>query len=596
MRPSSIVVIAGAAACLLGAAYVAVWRRPQTLPAAADYAVGALGDREATLPVTSPEDGTTAAIRQSIECGHRAPNEESRRRWRLLGDFYRRRAYRPAWSTPVGASSDVADLLAAVAAAERYALDPAAYGVTRAAMQSQESGEGGDAARARRDVELTRIFINYARDLSRGRVVHPDFYPANDPDAGARLETALAEHRIPEILGQMGPEHQGYQRLLAVIARYRRLAAAGEPPAVADGPRLKRGDKDGRVIALRSRLTALGDLPAAAPQGAGSRAAQVFDQELEMGLRNFQRRHGLEADGRLGSATLVALNVPVLDRTRQLELNLERWRWLPADLGERYVVVNIPDYVLSVIARHPDASGGGETTVMQMRVVVGVTEQPTPAMSASISHLILNPFWNIPGKIAEKELFPELSKDPGYLAKRQIKLVSRGADRRAVDPRSIDWRNSAWRENYRLRQEPGPGNAMGQLKFVLRNPFGVYLHDTPKRQLFARRKRAGSHGCIRVERPNELATYLLGGTQWTAGAIGNTLSSGTSKRIDLPVPIPVYLVYFTAWVGADGTVEFRDDVYREDAALDAALRREVGLLRLRACVQTARRESKPPPN
>ena len=547
-------------------------------------------------PVTSPEDGATDAVRQLIECGHRAPNAESRRRWRILGDFYRRRAYKPAWSTQAGASPDVADLLAAAAAAEQYALDPAVYGNTRVATRPREGGGAGDLARAVGDVELTRLFINYARDLTRGRVIHPDFYPVNDPDVGAHLEAALAEHDIAEAFRRMAPGHQGYHRLLAAVARYRRLAAEGEPPAVPEGPLLKRGEKAARVIALRTRLVALGDLPAAAPAALGGRAAQVFDQGLEAALRNFQRRHGLGDDGQLGSATLAALNVPVLDRTRQLELNLERWRWLPADLGKRYVLVNIPDYELRVIERQPHADGDAETTVMQMRVVVGVVEQPTPAMSASISHLILNPFWNIPGKIAEKELFPELRNDPGYLAKRQIKLVSRGEDRRTVDPHSINWRNTAWREKYRLRQEPGPGNAMGQLKFVLSNPFGVYLHDTPKHQLFARRKRAGSHGCIRVERPNELATYLLSGTPWTADAISTTLTAGTSKRVDLPGQVPVHLAYFTAWVDDDGTVEFRDDVYGEDAALDAALRTEVGSLQLRACVQTAQRGPNEPRN
>jgi len=482
------------------------------------------------------------------------------------------------------------------ARAQQYGVDPAAYGGTRNATQPGERGGVGDSARAQQDVELTQLFINYARDLARGRVVHPDFYPANDPDVGVRLDVALAQHRIAESLEQIAPGQPGYVRLLAAVARYRRLAAAGEPPRVQPGALLKRGDKSARVTALRTRLAALGDLPLPAPAGAGRRAVHVFDRGLEAALRHFQRRHGLAADGRLGAATLAALNVPLLDRARQLELNLERWRWLPPHLGNRYVLVNIPDYELSVIERQPSAAGNGETSVMRMRVVVGVAAQPTPAMRARISQLFLNPYWNIPGKIAERELFPKLQRDPAYLAKRRIKLVSRGADQRPIDPHSVNWRNSAWREKFRLRQEPGPGNAMGQLKFVLRNPFGVYLHDTPKRYLFARRKRAGSHGCIRVERPNELAAYLLTGTRWTADALSAIVSSGTSKRIDLPQGVPVYVVYFTAWVDANGTVEFRDDVYGEDAALDAALRSEVGSLRLHGCVQTAQRGIAQPRN
>lgn len=518
-----------------------------------------------------------------IECEHRARNEESRRRWRTLVDFYRRRSYEPAWSIDAGLSSDATELLAAATRAEENALDPGDYGPPKDTGVLLITGGAGDRARAQRDVELTELFINYARDLSRGRVVHPDFYPAKEADVGASLDWGLAQHRVADAVRQLSPHQPGYDRLLSAVLRYRRLAATGEPPTVPDGPLLKRGEKDPRVGALRARLVALGDLSAETPRDPGKRSERLFDHAVEAAVRNFQRRHGLGTDGQVGAATLATLNVPVLDRARQLELNLERWRWLPADLGSRYVLVNIPDYDLRIIEVPPAGDADSETSVMQMRVIVGVTEQPTPAMSASMTHLILNPFWNIPGKIAEREMFPELARDPAYLAKRQIKVVKRGEDHHTVDPGKVNWRDPAWRQTYRLRQDPGPENAMGQLKFVLGNPFGIYLHDTPKHHLFARRKRAGSHGCIRVERPHELATYLLTGTQWSGEAISATLASGTSKRIDLPEQIPVHLVYFTAWASEDGMVEFRDDVYGEDATLDAALRTEVGSLHLRAC-------------
>jgi murein L,D-transpeptidase YcbB/YkuD len=314
----------------------------------------------------------------------------------------------------------------------------------------------------------------------------------------------------------------------------------------------------------------------------------MFDRALEAAVRGFQRRHGLAPDGRVGEATLAALNVPVAERIRQLELNLERWRWLPADLGNRYIVVNLPGYDLRVVERQRGANGDGETTVMDMRTVVGRTELPTPAMSATITQIVLNPFWNIPADIAEKEMIPELAKDPAYLAKRQIKVLSREKGRHAVDPRKIDWESEGWRFEYRLRQEPGPRNSLGQLKFVLANPFGIYLHDTPKRSLFRQLKRAISHGCIRVEHPHELAAYLLAGTQWSRDAIASVVASDKRKFIDLPGPVPVYLVYFTAWVDEDGNAQFRDDVYGDDAALDAALRTEVGSAPLPACAETAR--------
>lgn len=536
-----------------------------------------------------PESPSAAALRQLIECEHRARNEEARRRWHILMDFYRRRSHEPAWSTEAGLSTAATDLLAAIAAAQQHAMNPDDYRMP-ADMGLALAGAGTpELARARRDVALTELFINYTCDLSRGRVIHPDFFPANEPDVGAALDAALAQHRLPDALQQLGPHHAGYARLLSAVLAYRSLAARGELPGVPYGPVLKKGERDPRVVGLRGRLVAFGDLSPQAPRDPGRHADQLFDHAVEAAVRNFQRRHGLAPDGQAGAATLAELNVPVLDRARQLELNLERWRWLPADLGARYVLVNIPDYELRVI----ETTGRGETSVLEMRVVVGVTEQPTPGLSATISHLILNPFWNIPGKIAEREMLPELAKDPAYLAKKQIQVVRRGEDHRPVDPRKVNWRNPAWRQQYRLRQQPGPGNAMGQLKFVLRNPFGVYLHDTPKHQLFAQRKRAGSHGCIRVERPDDLAAYLLAGSAWSDEAISAALATGANRRIDLPEQIPVHLVYFTAWVGDDGTVEFRDDVYGEDAALDTALRTEVGSLHLRACLQTT--QGPPPP-
>jgi len=478
------------------------------------------------------------------------------------------------------------ELLSAVQEAQQNALDPTDYRIAADAGPSPASVATVELARARRDVILTELFINYARDLSRGRVIHPRFYPSKEPDVGAGLERAVTQHRVAEVLAELTPGHPGYRRLLAAVFAYRRMATQGEPPLLAEGPLLKKGEKDPRVVALRTRLVAFGDLSPQAPREPGKNAQRVYDRAVEAAVKAFQRRHGLGVDGQVGELTRALLNVPILDRARQLELNLERWRWLPADLGGRYVLVNIPDYRLRVIER--SASGGGETeaSVLEMRVVVGVVEQPTPALSATISRLILNPYWNIPRKIAEREMFPQLAKDPNYLARKQIEVVRR-TDHRRVDPLTVNWRNPAWRQHYRLRQEPGPENAMGQMKFILHNPFGVYLHDTPKQHLFAQRKRAGSHGCIRVERPSDLAVYLLADSEWSGEGITTALATGANQHIDLPQQVPVHLVYLTAWVDDDGSVQFRDDAYGEDAALDAALRKEFGSLRLRFCLQTA---------
>jgi murein L,D-transpeptidase YcbB/YkuD len=557
----------------------------------ADPVVAVPEDQAKALPALE-ENGFAAALRQLIECQRRARNEEARRRWQIVADFYRRRSYALAWSNEGGLLPDVAELLSAVTQAEQNGLEPKDY-VLSAGLELHRVGNGTDEqARAERDLELTQLFVNYARDVSRGRVVHPAFYPPKNVDIGALLDGALAQHGVADAVQQLGPRHPGYERLRTALIEYRRLAENGGWPAVPPGPKLKRGDSEPRVAALRARLWATGDfagVEAGADRGKrSSRPIAMFDRALEAAVRGFQRRHGLAPDGRVGEATLAALNVPVAERIRQLELNLERWRWLPADLGNRYIVVNLPGYDLRVVERQRGANGDGETTVMDMRTVVGRTELPTPAMSATITQIVLNPFWNIPADIAEKEMIPELAKDPAYLAKRQIKVLSREKGRHAVDPRKIDWESEGWRFEYRLRQEPGPRNSLGQLKFVLANPFGIYLHDTPKRSLFRQLKRAISHGCIRVEHPHELAAYLLAGTQWSRDAIASVVASDKRKFIDLPGPVPVYLVYFTAWVDEDGNAQFRDDVYGDDAALDAALRTEVGSAPLPACAETAR--------
>jgi murein L,D-transpeptidase YcbB/YkuD len=563
----------------------------QQAPQGSDQPVVSAAEDPAN-PFRADDSGPDAALRQLIECQRQARNAEARRRWQIVADFYRRRSYALAWSYDGRLLPDAAELLGAVAEAERNGLEAKDYAPSPG-LDLHRAGNGTDEqARAGHDLELTERFVNYARDVARGRVVHPAFHPPKQVDVGTLLDEALAQHGITDVLRQLGPRYPAYERLRSALIQYRRLAENGGWPVVPPGPMLKRGDSEPRVAALRARLVVTGDVAdaeAGAARGKRARPSSlVFDRALEAAVREFQRRHGLPPDGQVGAATLAALNVPVAERIRQLELNVERWRWLPADLGSRYVVVNIPDYDLRVVERQPGTSGDVETTVMEMRVVIGRAELPTPAMSAAITQIVLNPFWNIPTAIAEKEMIPELAKDPAYLAKRQIKVVSRAKMGHEIDPRKIHWENEGWQVDYRLRQEPGPRNSLGQLKFVLANPFGVYLHDTPKRSLFRQRKRAISHGCVRVEHPHELAAYLLAGTQWSRDTIASVAASGKRKFIDLPGPVPVYLVYFTAWVDEDGNAQFRDDVYGDDAALDAALRTEVGSAPLPACAVTAR--------
>jgi murein L,D-transpeptidase YcbB/YkuD len=311
------------------------------------------------------------------------------------------------------------------------------------------------------------------------------------------------------------------------------------------------------VPALRARLAATGDLdPAAAPD------AGVFGAALEAAVKRFQARHGLAVDGIVGRKTYRALNVPVAARIRQIAVNMERWRWLPADLGERSVRVNIAGFTVDVI-RH------GET-VLSMRAVVGTPYRKTPVFTGRMTYIDVNPTWTVPPTILKTDILPELRADPGYLAEHDMTLYAGWqADSPVVDPETIDWSTvSADAFPYRIVQAPGPTNPLGRVKFMFPNRHHVYLHDTPKRGLFEKNVRTFSSGCIRVERPVALAAELLDGVPgWSRARIADLMAAGTRKRVRLPDPWPVHVTYTTVWRAADGTIQFRNDIYGRDKRL-----------------------------
>jgi murein L,D-transpeptidase YcbB/YkuD len=242
--------------------------------------------------------------------------------------------------------------------------------------------------------------------------------------------------------------------------------------------------------------------------------------------------------------TLAELNVPVQDRIRQLQVNMERWRWLPGSFGDRYILVNVPEFRLDLVE--------GGKTAYTMRVVVGKDQSRTPAFSDKMTYLELNPAWNIPDTIAREEILPKLASDPGYLARNNMEVIPD--------------------TDGRLRQRPGPDNPLGKIKFMFPNEYDIYLHDTPADHLFSRTERDFSHGCIRLEKPLELANILLkGDPEWTPEALQAAIDSGEQKTISLDRPLPVHILYWTAWVEKDGSVQFRKDIYGHDEQLEKAL-------------------------
>ncbi|HLP40702.1 MAG TPA: L,D-transpeptidase family protein, partial [Fibrobacteria bacterium] len=334
-------------------------------------------------------------------------------------------------------------------------------------------------------------------------------------------------------------------------------------PAVPKGGILALGDTGSRVTSLCRRLALSGDLKAWDPEACG----RSFDSSLVAAVKRFQGRHGLAATGRVDEATLRDLNVTVEDRIDQIRLGLECWRWLPRDLGERHVRVNIADFSLT--------AWKGDKVELAMRVVVGRKEDSTPVFSDRIVSVSLNPPWNIPESIAKEEILPELKADPTYLERQGMELLTSWSERGvALRPDTIDWSEVTPETfRFRIRQKHGEGSALGKVKFVMTNPFNIYLHDTPSKAYFAGHRRALSHGCVRVERPVELAEWILA-PDWNRESLLKEIAKG--EPTILPAPgkgMPVHILYWTAFIDAEGGIQFRRDIYGWGRRMERDLQR-----------------------
>ncbi len=437
--------------------------------------------------------------------------------------------------------------------ADRYGLESDDYLTAELRRLADHRGSMTDL----RDHQLLNdAYSRFAQDISRGRErarrADTDWHIPGSSSPPANL--LLSPERLT-------PPNSQYRRLQQALHRYQLIERDGGWASVPSGRSLQIGIRDPAVIALRSHLQASGDFT-----GLVEADPQLFDTALETAVRHFQARHGLPASGIVDERTHRLLDIPVTDKIQQLKITMERWRWLPANLGARYLWVNIPAARLELIEN-------GQA-VISMRTVVGHPSRPTPSLSAKVRRIVLNPAWVAPATIIREDIVPNQQRDPAYLERKHIRVFDSWAvDARELTPDSIDWKTiNPSRVPFRFEQSPGPWNSLGRVKLEMDNDFDIYLHDTNTRYLFGLSKRTFSSGCIRLEDAVSLSAELLKpGGKFDRNALLAAIARGHTRFIELDEPVPVYLVYLSSWVDADGKVNFRPDVYGRDRRVADAL-------------------------
>lgn len=448
-------------------------------------------------------------------------------------------------------------------------LNPADYDAEGLAAQSRSLKAASPTAQASFDVSLTAATMRYISDLRIGRI--------NPKHLKFGIDVQSKKYNLPEfiaqqvvnagnlqsVLDQIEPPYIGYRSIETALKQYLDLAAKGDGAKIPAGTKtIVQGDPYAGTAQLADRLRLLGDLP---PGG----SFDSYSGALVEGVKHFQSRHGLPTDGKLDAATLRELNTPVSQRVQEIDDALERWRWMPTEFQQPPVLVNIPEFRLRAYSENHQLA-------LSMNVVVGkAAPTQTPVFTNDIRFIVFRPYWNVPPGILRRSVIPNITKSSGYIARERFevtdssgKLVSAPSDDLAAGLRS---------GKYSIRQKPGPANALGLIKFMFPNSHSVYLHSTPSTELFAKSRRDFSSGCIRVEKPAELAAFLLrnqpdGQEPWTVARVQAAMDSGRDNRqVNLTVKVPVLILYVTAVAEEDGTVHFFDDIYGHDKRLNALL-------------------------
>jgi murein L,D-transpeptidase YcbB/YkuD len=540
-------------------------QKPTPPPTAAHGAVSATQAIQSAPPTVAQVSPAFAArLKEIAETGRidgmERPNFSDYKK--LFVAAYEASGYAPLWLRSDGLSKQGAGVIQAVEASAQKGLTPTDYDASKWTQRVEALKTTDDTQKAEFDAALTVAAMRYISDLHIGRVNPKKFNFGIDVETkkydlpSFLVTTVVNAADVHAVLEGVEPAYDGYRRTEAALNHYQQLAAAGDgAPVPTVTKSVGVGDSYSGVPQLVGRLRQLGDMPAGGdPQG--------YDDTVAESVKHFQERHGMTADGKLGAATVRALNVPLAARVQQLSDALERWRWMPLEFPQPPVLVNIPEFRLR-------AFESGQKVGVAMNVVVGkAAPTQTPVFTDNIRYIVFRPYWNVPPSIIRSSVIPGINRGgSGYLAKEQFEVTG-GCS-------GTDLVAGLRSGKCSVRQKPGPKNSLGLIKFIFPNSNNVYLHSTPAQQLFSQSRRDFSHGCIRLEHPAELAAFLLRNQdngKWTEAAVQQAMDSGLdSKTVNLDTTVPVLILYVTAVVDEDGSVHFFDDIYGHDRKLDAVL-------------------------
>lgn len=493
----------------------------------------------------------------------------------MLPKFYEERGYTPAWFDSNNQSLKIDELLTVIANSDQEGLHPDDYHLelTRdyrdriIALMNDKNRDKLITYLVELDLLLTDSFLILGSHFLGGRInpetIDPEWSAVRrEVDLSLVLKQALEKNSIQQSLYELLPQHQNYRKLKDLLVKYNmQLKKQGKLTKLIFS---EYAITPQEITSLRQRLQILGDLPKQ-----DITIEDKIDEDLTNALKKYQKRHGLKETGLIDKPTIENLNIPIEYRIDQIKINMERWRWLPEYLGTKYVIVNIANFEMELFEQNE--------MVMNKRVIVGKHYRKTPIFSDKITHIVINPYWTVPQNLAVQDIIPKIIKDNDYLKKQNMKIF-RGWGSAAVEImlEEIDWSKVTQSNiDFYFRQDPGNSNALGRYVFRFPNKYNIFMHDTPTQDLFQENERTFSSGCIRLENPLDLVVYLLKDDPlWDRNKILKTLNEQIDYTISLTEPMPIHLVYLTAWIESDGTAQFRKDIYERDLALLVALKKE----------------------